>query len=140
VHPVRLDPGDPWLRVKSTRRRLYDEARAALPEDAEEWLFLNERGEACEGTIATLFFDRGEGWRTPPLACGCLPGILREEMLDAGAAREEVLLARDLPAVRLAFGNALRGMVEAVLAEPPGALPPEPPGYLGPKNGAGPSA
>ena len=116
VHPARLDSGDPWLRHKTTRRALYDLARAELPEGVDEWLFLNERGEACEGTIANLFFDRGEGWRTPPLACGCLPGILREEMLERGVAREEVLRGEDLGRVRLAVGNALRGLVPAVLA------------------------
>lgn len=111
VHPARLDAGDPWLRHKSTRRALYDAARAALPPSVDEWLFLNGRGEACEGAITTLFFDRGEGWRTPPLACGCLPGVLREEMLEEGAAREEVLLGSDLGRVRLAVGNSLRGLV-----------------------------
>ena len=115
VHAVRLDSADPWLRHKTTRRALYDEARAALPEGVDEWLFFNERGEACEGTITNLFFDRGEGWRTPPVACGCLPGILREEMLERGA-REEVLRGEDLPKVRLAVGNALRGLVPAALA------------------------
>ncbi|MBP1805687.1 aminotransferase class IV family protein [Rubellimicrobium aerolatum] len=114
VHPERLASGDPWLRHKTTRRALYDRARAALPPGVEEWLFLNERGEACEGTIANLFFDRGEGWRTPPLGCGCLPGVLRAEMLERGA-REEVLRAEELGAVRLAVGNALRGLVPAAL-------------------------
>ncbi len=115
VHPERLLSSDPWLRVKSTRRPLYDAARAALPEGVDEWLFLNERGEAAEGAITTLFFDRGAGWRTPPLLSGCLPGVLREEMLEAGC-REEALNAADLPRVRLAVGNALRGLIPAVLA------------------------
>jgi 4-amino-4-deoxychorismate lyase len=115
VHPTSLDSMDPWLRHKTTQRTRYDQARAALPAGTDEWLFLNERGEVCEGTITTLFFDRGEGWRTPPLACGCLPGILREEMLEQGC-RDEVLAAEDLSRVRLAVGNALRGLVPAVLA------------------------
>lgn len=114
VHPRRLRSGDPWLRLKSTHRALYDEARAALPPGVDEWLFLNERGEVAEGAITTLFFDRGEGWRTPPLLSGCLPGVLREEMLERGAC-EEVLLAEDLPLVRLAVGNSLRGLIEATL-------------------------
>jgi 4-amino-4-deoxychorismate lyase len=115
LHPERLRSGDPWLRHKTTRRDLYDRARAGLPDGVDEWLFLNERGEACEGTIANLFFDRGEGWRTPPLRSGCLPGILREEMLDTGLAREEVLEGEDLGRVRLALGNSLRGLVPAEL-------------------------
>ena len=116
VHPARLSSSDPWLRHKTTRRALYDLARAALPEGIDEWLFLNERGEVCEGTITNVVFDRGEGWRTPPLACGCLPGVLREEMLETGPTREDVLRAEDLARVRLWVGNALRGLMPAVLA------------------------
>nr|WP_128515431.1 aminotransferase class IV family protein [Tabrizicola thermarum] len=106
----RLASGDPWLRVKSTRREVYDRARAALPEGLDEVLFLNERGEVCEGTITTVFFDRGQGLRTPPLSSGVLPGVLRAEL----GCPEEVLLAADLPKVRLWVGNALRGLFPAV--------------------------
>ena len=106
----RLASGDPWLRVKSTRREAYDRARAKLPEGLDEVIFLNERGEVCEGTITSVFFDRGQGLRTPPLACGLLPGVLRAEL---GCA-EEVLLAEDLPKARLWVGNALRGLIPAV--------------------------
>ena len=109
---TRLFSGDPWLRVKSTRRGTYDSARAALPEGLDEVIFLNECGEVCEGTITSLFFDRGQGMRTPPLSCGLLPGVLRAEL----ACPEEVLLAGDLPKVRLWVGNALRGLIPAVWA------------------------
>lgn len=107
----RLFSGDPWLRLKTTRRAHYDAARAALPEGVEELIFLNERGEVCDGTITTVFFDRGHGMRTPPLASGLLPGVLRAGMLAEGLCREELLLAEDLPHVRLWVGNALRGLI-----------------------------
>ncbi len=106
----RLRSDDPWLRVKSTRREAYDRARAALPEGLDEVLFLNERGEVCDGSITSVFFDRGQGMRTPPLSSGLLPGVLRAEL---GCA-EEVLRAEDLPGVRLWVGNALRGLIPAV--------------------------
>ena len=105
----RLASDDPWLTIKSTRRSVYDRARAALPASLDELIFLNERGEVCDGTITTVFFDRGQGMRTPPLSAGLLPGVLRAEM----ACREEVLLANDLPRVRLWVGNALRGLYPA---------------------------
>jgi 4-amino-4-deoxychorismate lyase len=108
----RLASDDPWLRVKSTRRGAYDAARAALPAGLDEVVLCNERGEVCDGTITTVFFDRGAGMRTPPLSCGVLPGVLRAEL----AVPEEVLLARDLPQVRLWVGNALRGLIPAVWA------------------------
>lgn len=109
----RLHSADPWLRVKSTRRGVYDAARAQMPEGLHELIFLNERAEVCEGTITNLFFDRGQGLCTPPVTCGLLPGVLRAELLAAGC-REEVLLACDLPHVRLWVGNALRGLCPAV--------------------------
>lgn len=107
---ARLSSADPWLRVKTTHRAVYDAARAALPADLDEIVFQNERGEVCDGSITTLFFDRGAGMRTPPLSAGLLPGVLRAEL----ACPEETLLAADLPHVRLWVGNALRGLIPAV--------------------------
>ncbi|WP_420496755.1 aminotransferase class IV family protein [Szabonella alba] len=115
---TRLDPDDPWLTLKSTRRAVYDTARAALPAGLDEVIFLNHRDEVCEGTITSLFFDRGQGWRTPPLQSGLLPGVLRAELLAAGTLREEVLTAADLPLVRLRLGNSLRGLAPAELCPP----------------------
>ncbi len=112
----RLDPADIWLTVKSTRRAAHDTARAAMAPGLDEVLFINSRGEVCEGTITTLFFDRGQGLCTPPLASGLLPGVLRAELL-AGDCREEVLAPEDLPRARLWVGNALRGLMPALLAE-----------------------
>jgi 4-amino-4-deoxychorismate lyase len=103
----RLQSDDPWLRHKTTRRAAYDAARSALPPGIDEVILLNERGEVCDGSITTLFFDRGQGMRTPPLSCGLLPGVLRAEL----ACPDEVLSAADLPRVRLWVGNALRGLI-----------------------------
>jgi 4-amino-4-deoxychorismate lyase len=105
----RLDSQDPWLTLKSTRRAQYDAARAGLPPGVDEVIFQNERGEVCDGTITTLFFDRGQGLRTPPRACGLLPGVLRAALDLPG----EVLLAEDLPRVKLWVGNSLRGLIPA---------------------------
>jgi 4-amino-4-deoxychorismate lyase len=116
VSPVRLTSNDPRLRHKTTDRALYDQTRGAVPEGADEVIFLNERDEVCEGTVTTVFFDMGDGLRTPPLTCGCLPGVLRAEMLAKGQAREGVLTAADLPRARLWVGNSLRGLIPATLA------------------------
>jgi 4-amino-4-deoxychorismate lyase len=106
----RLQSGDPWLSVKSTRRAAYDAARAALPGGLDEVIFVNERDEVCDGTITTVFFDRGQGMRTPPLSSGLLPGVLRAGM----GCPEEVLPVADLPRLRLWVGNAVRGLIPAV--------------------------
>ena len=118
IAEARVRADDPWRGVKTTQRALYDAARAALPEDCDELLFLNERGTLCEGTITNLFVERGGVLLTPPLSAGCLPGILREELLETGRAREADLALEDLRAApALYVGNSLRGLIPAVLAE-----------------------
>lgn len=109
VSPVVLRDG-PLRRFKTNQRADYEAARQGMVGD--EALMLNDRGEVCEGTITTVFFDRGQGMRTPPLSCGLLEGVLRAEL---GVA-EEVLRAEDLPHVRLWVGNALRGLIPARLS------------------------
>ncbi len=109
----RLRSDDPWLTLKSSRRHAYDAARAALAPDIDEALLLNEHGEVCDGTITTLFFDRGQGLRTPPVSSGLLPGVLRAEMLATHQCREERLLAQDLGHVALWVGSSLRGLMPA---------------------------
>ena len=111
----RLTSADPRLAHKTTDRGLYDQTRTALPQGIDEAIFLNERGELCEGTITTLFFDLGQGLCTPPRSCGCLPGVLRAELLETGQAREARLAASDLPRARLHMGNSLRGLIPARL-------------------------
>lgn len=115
LSPLRLDSKDPWLRVKTSHRPIYDAARAALPEGVDEAILLNERGEICEGTITNLFLRRSGRLLTPPLACGLLPGVLREELLRSGQAQEAVLMPADLGDGALFLGNALRGLIPARL-------------------------
>ena len=111
----RLTAADPRLCHKTTDRALYDQTRSTLPKGIDEAIFLNERAELCEGTITNLFFDLGDGLCTPPLTSGCLPGVLRAELLDKGQIREAVLRAADLPLARLFVGNSLRGLIPAQL-------------------------
>lgn len=113
---ARLASADPLLRHKTTERGLYDRTRATLPEGIDEVLFLNERGELCEGTITNLFVQDGQGLLTPPLSSGCLPGILRAELLASGRAREATLTPADLCGAQVHMGNALRGLIAATLA------------------------
>jgi 4-amino-4-deoxychorismate lyase len=110
---VRLASADPWLGVKSTRRAVYDEARARLAAGLDEVIFQNERGEVCDGSITSVFFDVGDGLCTPPLRCGLLPGVLRAELLAAGVVQEAVLMARDLDRAQMWVGNSLRGLIPA---------------------------
>ncbi|WP_265500504.1 aminotransferase class IV [Paracoccus beibuensis] len=111
---LRLKPDDPWLAVKSSHRPVYDAARAALPDGADEALLLNSRGQPCEGTITSLFVPRDGLLLTPPLKRGLLPGVLRESLLRHDVAREADLDLSDLGGP-IFFGNALRGLIPSRL-------------------------
>lgn len=115
ISPLRLDSADRWLRIKTSHRPVYDRVRAALPEGVDEAILLNEQGEVCEGTITSLFLRRGDRLLTPPLACGLLPGVLRQSLIETGQAREARFLPGDLDAGDLFMGNALRGLILARL-------------------------
>jgi len=113
---TRLNSDDIWLQHKTTRRVVYDTARASMPDAVDELLFLNEREELCEGTITNLFVEMPDGRRlTPPVSCGLLPGILREQLLEEGWA-EAVLTMNDLNSAKAIYmGNSLRGLIPAKL-------------------------
>jgi 4-amino-4-deoxychorismate lyase len=121
IAETRLNSSDPLLRHKTTRRDLYQAARAEYPvADADEVILLNERREVCDGTITNLFLHNDENGPllTPRLQAGLLPGILRQELLDAGKAREATLTPADLRAARRLFvGNSLRGLTRARLLD-----------------------
>lgn len=119
IAETRIDANDPLLRHKTSRRDVYDAARAEFARDAaDEVILLNQRGEVCEGTITTLFIDIGEPVLvTPALQCGLLAGVLRGSLLDQVTAREAVVTEADLKSARrLYVGNSLRGLIEAKLA------------------------
>ncbi len=120
VSETVLNATDIWLRHKTTQRQAYETARRSMPAGVDELLFLNDRGELCEGTITNLFLETKGGQRlTPAESSGLLPGILREEMLATGQVSEAVLTLEDLhQAPRLWVGNSLRGMIRAELATP----------------------
>jgi 4-amino-4-deoxychorismate lyase len=113
VATTRLASADPLLRHKTSRRAAYAAARAEFPAtEADEVILANERGELCEGTITSLFLDDGSGiLKTPPLACGLLAGVLREELLESGKAVEQVLRPEDLALGMVFVGNSLRGLI-----------------------------
>ena len=113
----KLSSSDPWLRYKITQRRIYDEARSKLPKGLDELLFVNEKGEVCEGIITNVFVQLLNGnWITPPLTSGCLPGILPQIKLQSTIVRERVVTINELlKCCQIMVGNSLRGEILAKL-------------------------
>jgi para-aminobenzoate synthetase/4-amino-4-deoxychorismate lyase len=110
--PLGVGATDPRLFHKTTDREFHDSPRRTS--GAFELLFVNERGELTEGSFTNLFVPRDDMLLTPPLASGLLPGVLRAELLDKGAAVEATLTPADLPA-EFFIGNSLRGLIRAKL-------------------------
>jgi len=71
--------------------------REAIEHGAEEGLLLSTTGELCCATTANLLVWRQGQWLTPPLSSGCLPGVMRAELLQRGLAREATIHAKPEP-------------------------------------------
>jgi para-aminobenzoate synthetase/4-amino-4-deoxychorismate lyase len=125
VRPLRLavdddpvDPADPWLQHKTTRRDVYL-TRALRHPEADDVVLVNQRGELTETTIANLAVRLDGVWWTPPTGSGALPGVERGRLLDLGRLRERVLRVDDLHAAEeIAVVSSLRGWRPARLTGP----------------------
>jgi len=82
---------------KTTARGPYTERRETHG-SIDEVLMVNERGEVTEGTRHNVAVKFADVWVTPPLASGCMPGVLRAALIDDGVLIEEVLMIEDLDA------------------------------------------
>ncbi len=113
----RVDSSDPLILHKTTRRELYDRYFAAAAEQGyADAIFLNERGELCEGAISSIFIRMGERYFTPPIPSGLLPGVFRSYFLSTRpGASEKVLTLQDLfGADMVCIGNSVRGLRQAI--------------------------
>jgi len=125
-------PADDYLRAykttarATTARARYDRALAAVAARPEVFdvIFLNSRGEVCEGARSNVFVERDGVLLTPPAACGLLPGVMRRRLLESGRAVEKILCREDLrqcedlrQAPALYVGNALRGLMPVRLVQ-----------------------
>ncbi|MDF1614479.1 aminodeoxychorismate synthase component I [Desulfurivibrio dismutans] len=119
IAPIAIDPDQPLLYHKTSRREVYDREREkALAAGHREVLFINTRGELTEGAVSNLFVRRQSRLLTPPVSAGLLDGVLRRHLLDQPQPKlhEETLRPADLQAAEAIFiGNSLRGLTQVRL-------------------------
>jgi branched-subunit amino acid aminotransferase/4-amino-4-deoxychorismate lyase len=99
------------LKCASYAENLFalDHARRA---GADEPLFFNTRGELCETASANVFLVKDGVIFTPPLTSGCLPGTMRQRVMQRVEVREVVLTASDVSSADEMFStSAIRGVV-----------------------------
>jgi branched-chain amino acid aminotransferase len=92
IAAVVLNPGSAppasLARHKTLSYLAYVRARAAARGAlADEAFLVNAAGEITEASTANAFFARGGRLVTPPLACGLLPGVTREIVLELARAQ-----------------------------------------------------
>jgi para-aminobenzoate synthetase / 4-amino-4-deoxychorismate lyase len=112
-----VDTADRYLYNKTTRREVYERAKAeaGVCDDVVLW---NARAEVTETTIANIVAEIDGVKRTPPVDCGLLPGVFRAHLLAAGDIVESVLGVNDLRrATRLWVVNSVRRWREARLLD-----------------------
>jgi para-aminobenzoate synthetase/4-amino-4-deoxychorismate lyase len=117
ISSTPVNSEDCFCYHKTTRRGNLDSARSSRP-DCDEVLLLNEYGQLSEGSYHTLVVKLDGLLVTPPLACGLLPGVLREELLELGEITEQILFPVDLErADEIWCINSVRGWRPAILVE-----------------------
>ena len=116
-----VDPDEVFLAHKTTWREPYAAHRQhAADRGADDALLWNTRGEVTETTIGNVVLHDDDGWWTPPVTCGLLPGVERGLALAEGRVQERVLTV-DALRVALAgsgelwFLNSVRGWRRAKL-------------------------
>ena len=115
--PASIDKSDRFLYHKTTHRQVYDEARSSV-HDVDDVLLWNTDGQVTESTIANIVIERGGRALTPPVPCGLLAGVFRDELLASGEIEEAVLGKADVRgAERLWMINSVRQWVPAVLLD-----------------------
>jgi para-aminobenzoate synthetase/4-amino-4-deoxychorismate lyase len=79
-----------FLYHKTTHRIMYERAFAELL-DCDDALLWNEKGELTESCRANLIIETSQGWFTPPVSCGLLNGIGRQDLIDRGEVQVSVI-------------------------------------------------
>lgn len=88
------------------------EKRRAAARGLDEVVFLNGRGEICEGAVSNVFFVRKGEIFTPKLSCGLLPGIMRRYVMECCDVEERKIFPDSLGEFEECFvTNSLMGIM-----------------------------
>jgi branched-chain amino acid aminotransferase len=113
----------PWPRnersaVTGAKTTSYAENVVALARvraaGADEALFLNTRGDLCEGTGSNIFVVIDGEILTPPLSSGCLAGVTRALVIEWCGVREADLATTVLATAEEVFITSSTRDIQAV--------------------------
>ena len=110
-----VDTRDVFLYHKTTRREVYEAARAEKPH-ADVVILWNEAREITEATTHNVVVDVDGRRITPPVECGLLAGTMRAELIDAGEIETgRITLSALSSAARVWLINSVGGWTRADL-------------------------
>ena len=113
--PQPIDPDNPFLHHKTTRRGVYERAFRSVA-GCDDVLLWNTDGLVTETSIANVVATIDGQRVTPPVSCGLLGGTFRQWLLDRGEIRERAIHIDDLSRVdELTLINSVRGEIPARL-------------------------
>lgn len=112
-----VDPADVFLYHKTTRRKVYERARASRP-DVDTVILWNANEGVTEAAESNLVIALDGLKVTPLVSSGLLPGTMRAELLEAGEIVEQIVtIAEFRAAEQIWLINSVRGWMRAVLVE-----------------------
>lgn len=114
ISKIRINSKGPLLYHKTTYRPWYDETMTKIKSgQIFDEIFFNEKGELTEGARSNIILQINDKWYTPPVECGLLNGILRQELIKQKKLSEKILYIENLKQAEKIFCiNSVRGIVE----------------------------
>lgn len=80
----------------------------------DDSIFLNESDEVVETGLSNLLLFTKDGWRTPEIASGCLPGIMRELLMSWFGVKEGKITFAELLEATAVFTTSSIRLVQRV--------------------------
>ena len=104
------------MYYKTTYRTwYYDSFKRIKNGEIYDEIFFNEKGELTEGARSNIVLQLNGKLYTPPVQCGLLNGVFRQELLKNNKCTEKILYKKDLEKAEKIFCvNSVRGMVEVL--------------------------
>ena len=113
-----VDPRDPFLYHKTTRRDVYDRALEGIG-DCDDVVLWNEQGDVTETSVGNLVVRAAGRLWTPPVRCGLLAGTFRRKLLHENVIAERPISVEEFAgAAEIFVINSVRGWVPCSLQEP----------------------
>ncbi len=117
ISPIIQNSKNEFLYYKTTYRPWYfDSFQKIKNGEIYDEIFFNEKGELTEGARSNIVLQLNGNLYTPPVQCGLLNGVFRQELLKNNKCTEKILYKKDLEKAEKIFCvNSVRGMVEVRL-------------------------